>query len=185
MAYQDIPLATDQLSQSQSDIRGNFSWLATNGIANLTPTYLLFPVQGSDPTVSSGQIALYSKTVSGNADLFTKNASGTVVDWSKGATSATSGSNGWTYLPSGALMTWGRSAIPVGGSVSIVFNGSGGLGSFPGFVTNSCVTITQGVNNALPANPIFISAYTASGGSGGFTAQSTTTYNFFWTAVGI
>ena len=61
MAYQpNIPNASDQFSQSQMDIQGNFQSL--NPVFMGINNYLYLPVQGSGPTTSGTQVALYAKT---------------------------------------------------------------------------------------------------------------------------
>src|SRR5215475_2350101 len=101
----NIPQATDALSQSQADILANFQALDSlfdGGVQN----FVLFPVQTSDPTTSSTEVALYSKidSATSNQELFfRRTSSGQTIDCT-GSNQATSG---WSYLPSGLLIKWG------------------------------------------------------------------------------
>lgn len=129
MAYQpNIPHANDQFSQSQMDIQGNFQALYPifMGVNN----YLYLPVQGSDPTTSASQVALYCKTgIEGTPQLFFRNASSGAVFEATGTLAA---SNGWSFLPSGMLIKWGTATVtrgilntvsfPVGGTIPVFQN---------------------------------------------------------------
>lgn len=99
MAYlPNIPAATDVISQSQSQIQGNFQALAPFGAG-----YVQLSQQATNPAVAGTNIALFQASTGG---VSLKNAAGTVVDFTTKAT----GSNGWTRLPSGILIQWAQLA---------------------------------------------------------------------------
>lgn len=201
----NIPQSTDQLSISQGNLLNNMGILgaiagnATANSASLNPTvgfnFTNFALQSNAPATGANQMALYTYTNPNTTkqELYIQRQSTAAGVPATPASipmtaAAVSGNRGWTYLPSGALMIWGQSAI-VGGGTAILFNnaGSGGINSFPGFTLNSSLNITIGVNSSpsLPLSGIYLSAFTPTGSSGGFTAVSNQTYTFFWSAVGI
>jgi hypothetical protein len=132
----NIPQPTDKLSISQGQILGNFTVLgaiAGNGTASSSSindnpgqsgfNWIYFANQTSIPPVgslfTSGSVALYSApdTFSTQNELYVNklNKSGIVqVPLSASILGAVatpgSGSQGWTYLPSGVMIMWGTFA---------------------------------------------------------------------------
>ncbi len=131
MSYQqNIPAATDVKSQSQADIQGNFQAIktlidvnhVTFGAANqgkhdkvsfpLTSTSPVAPVflateEGLynlvNATTSKNELYVHRQTVDAATDIpFTASVLSN--------TAVASSDNGWTYLPSGVLLKWGRTA---------------------------------------------------------------------------
>lgn len=150
MVYQpNIPMETDQISQSQSDIQGNFQALDPfiNGIFNL-------PVQGSFP--ATGNNVIFSKLYNGNIEVFIQNPSG-----SKQipiTAQFVAGNAGWTYLPSGMLMCWNQGTIGAGNAtVTVLFNT---VPSFPGFTTSSLSIQLTRVHNTTSTNFIQLDSFT-------------------------
>lgn len=130
MAYQpNIPRATDQLSQSQADIEGNFQAIQqlidinhvdfSDGINYGKHNFVSFVQQGSDPTTSSTEVAMYSKVVGGIVTLFVRPASNgtpqpfnfpiTTQNITITGTGSTATMNMMT-LPNGKLLCWGKSS---------------------------------------------------------------------------
>ena len=119
MAYQStIPLATDFLKNSQSDIQGNFMALASfgNGYCDLPvqasqpPTLSLASITDSalycfvNPTTAVNELYLQKQINGGQAQIAMTAASmSTIVN--SGCV------NGWSYLPSGLLIKWGKVAM--------------------------------------------------------------------------
>lgn len=137
MAFQpNIPLATDQLSQSQLDIQGNFQALDPifNGINN----FLLLPIQGSAPATSGTQVALYSKTgITTNQELFFRRISnGAEIDFT-GSLQAT---DGWSRLPSGILIKWGTATVTRNALTTVTFPTAG---TIPAFAATYMVSAVQ------------------------------------------
>jgi hypothetical protein len=119
MAYNpNIPQPTDQLSQSQADILGNFTALSPflNAVTNFAT---VFPPLGAPPTTSASQVALFSQLdSSGNQQLYYEPvSSGTAIN----LTGALKATNGWAYLPSGILIKWGTITCPVNTLTTITF----------------------------------------------------------------
>lgn len=121
MAYNaNIPQPGDLLSQSQGQILANFQALA--GAATSTLPYVLLPIQGSDPVVSTTQMALYTKTSSiagyGQPAMFIERASGdtklpnpvefTSYVYGQAIVNILNNSCGFTILPSGLLIAFGN-----------------------------------------------------------------------------
>lgn len=130
MAYNaNIPMPTDQLSQSQADLLGNFQALST--LINVNHVdfasadqgkhkWVTFPVQAGSPPIAfgAGEVALYSflNPITSQNELYvnkTNQATVTQIPGTASILSVTSnpGNNvsGWTYLPSGILLKWGNS----------------------------------------------------------------------------
>ena len=113
-AYNDTPLSTDRISNTQAPIRENFQSLSTVlGINHVVPitgadagkhTFLQLPEQGAAPATAVNEGALYSAVgaVSTVTELcFRRENSGTVIPFTKGSAS-------YTRLPSGLLLRWGN-----------------------------------------------------------------------------
>lgn len=161
MAYQyNIPLATDQLSKSQSDIQGNFNALgviAGNGAtasSSLNGTvgfnYVYFASQaGTIPPITfpANNVGLYSAnyptTGTPANDLYINKtlggASGTVVQIPSTASILSStyvlgnASNGWTFYPSGLLELWVTDSTSVTSRNTLFTINYPSPAAFPGF----------------------------------------------------
>ena len=136
MAWQpSIPLATDQADVSQADIQGNF--MALDPIFNGINNFIILPVQGANPTTSSGQVSLFSKNDGfGNPQLFYGPPSSASPVSLTGSGQAT---NGWARLPSNILIKWGTINVPINTLTTVTFP----AGSIPAFVTTFYVTASQ------------------------------------------
>lgn len=115
-----IPQSSDIPSQSQSQILTNFSQLNTifgnnhyefnnATVANRGKhKFVSMPAQGSDPATSSSEMALYTKIVSGNTELFVRRESnGTVVQLTGPASTTIPAQNGSVFIDGGVIMKWG------------------------------------------------------------------------------
>jgi len=120
MAYNaNIPQATDQISQSQADLLANFQALSVIA-TNRLPYLILGPQQVSDPTVTGTQMALYTKTsaLTSQPEMFIERQSGSstvpnpIEFTSYGTSSSGLNTHGFTRLPSGILIKWGRVNAP-------------------------------------------------------------------------
>lgn len=162
MAYQNnIPRASDALSQSQIDIQNNFGAIQT--LVNVDHVdfassdqgkhkKVTFPVQSAAPAFSIGEIGVYNLLYAPLAQnhLFIQPASGAAFPMT--ASGIPGGSNsGWTYLPSGALMVWGIGFIPAGpGSLVVLYSS---VPTFPGFTTaTSFPQLTVRASGTSPAS---------------------------------
>ena len=143
MAYQPtIPLATDQLSQSQGDIQGNFialsSWVQTDHVNFNTPNagqhnFVTMPQQSVDPAITgtATDLRTYNKAYNAGVDPSNRNeiylqrmdgSPSIPITASKSSTGL--GSVGYSYLPSGVIVKWGAGTC-VAGTVVINTNGNG------------------------------------------------------------
>lgn len=140
MAYNaNIPAPTDQLSQSQADLLGNFQAIQTLIDVNHVDfasadqgkhKWVTFPVQTPSPPIAfgAGELALYSflNPVTSKNELYINKLNQvtvTQIPTTASILSVTSnpGNNvsGWSYLPSGVLLKWGNSTA--NGSTAVVF----------------------------------------------------------------
>lgn len=130
MPYQpNIPAATDILSQSQSDIQGNFQAIQTlidvNHYDFASPLqgkhmFSSYPVQSGSPGTSATEVAVFSRTstLTTEPELCVQFLSnGSVVEM----TSAELTANGWTYLPSGVLLKWGGASAAGAGLNTLTY----------------------------------------------------------------
>lgn len=116
MALVDVPKPGQTLNDTQNPIRQNF--LTTNTAFSVNHVdynladqgkhkFVTMPRQGAAPATVGTDVALYSKVggVSAVSELaFRRQGNGTEVLF----TEARQNQNGWTRLPSGIIMAWGR-----------------------------------------------------------------------------
>jgi hypothetical protein len=147
------PLAGDLLSQSQSDIEGNFQALGSMLDAN-SPTVKLTPL-GVPLAAIPGQMQLYAVTdpTTGHPQIYIEREQGAIEQPTTINLTASNKTDaaGWTYLPSGMLLFWGSIAPGALSPVNVAFADGG--------FDNSCfsvvVTPTQGgTRNWCDANSI-------------------------------
>ncbi len=115
MPYQDIPLPTDQLDDSQGDIRGNFQEIQNLLIQNHfdfgTPNFgkhkeVILPENGAPTPTLINEANIYSDLngLTGQTELWwQRENNGDRVSF----TAMSPIANGWCYLPSGILLQWG------------------------------------------------------------------------------
>ena len=127
-----IPLATDRLSSSQNDLLNNFTAIKAlvdvnhetfaNGVSpEGKHKFVTMPEQGAAPATLANEGALYTKVgaTSAVAELFfRRESSGDEIGFTEG----TLANNGWTRLPCGLLVKWGK----VGTPVNFALNGAPG-----------------------------------------------------------
>lgn len=188
-AYQLIPLATDQLSQSQSQILNNFTAIKglididhvdfANGTNYGKHNKVTLPVQATMPTFLSGELGLYNLLpispypITGVDELFINKivSGGAAVQIPLTASilstnNAPSGSNNnWTYLPSGILLKWSQVVIATNTSnLLITFTVNAAIPAFKGLLG---VIATQNFSGAPSAtllqNIISVGNYATTG----------------------
>lgn len=142
--FNNIPQPNDQLSNSQPDLLTNFAsiqslvdvnhydfsssnygkhmWVSLPSQSNVPPTGSAFAatevgLYNSLNPVTNQQELYINKTLAGP---ITVNIPATASILSTNATPA-SGTQGWTYLPSGILMKWGTIPLSTGTPVTITF----------------------------------------------------------------
>lgn len=133
MAYNaNIPQATDQISQSQSDILANFQALS-GAASNTLPYLLLGPEQVSAPVTSSTQMSIFEKTGANTLRpelAIGQPSSGDIVEFTEwGQDTTTSG--GYTRFPSGVLFKWGTVSTASSSSSMITFPVNTGAAGMP------------------------------------------------------
>jgi hypothetical protein len=118
MAYSpNIPLANEKLSQSQPNILNNFAAIAN--VLNPDNGTIKLPIQIAAQGTAAGQISLYSKTGNGVPavqSLFWREANnGPEHDMA----SCMPAANGWTILPSGKMIQWGKANVGGASTVAL------------------------------------------------------------------
>lgn len=168
MAYNaNIPMATDQLSQSQLDIQQNFQALKALIDVNHVDfaagdegkhKWITLPSQGAIPPAGSGflagELALYNATspVTSQPELYiNKTNQATVVQVPSTASILSTNSApgpataGWTYIPSGLLLKWGTVTLGGVGAQIINFPVSGTIPVFTQVIQGQLTIYTGGV----------------------------------------
>lgn len=134
MTYNNnIPQATDDPSQSQGQLLGNFAALDTYTQVDHVPlndpdqgkhAHSTYPEQASDPVTGANEVALYSKeytmTVSAVPTTFTNlffapEGAGTVGTFGGPSLLATAG---YTFIPGGLLVQWNTVSASSGSNVT-------------------------------------------------------------------
>ena len=181
----NIPQPGDNPSGSQDQILQNFQVLntafsqdhgaynsGTQGQHNQV-TFPIGPLVGQPFTYLAGQIGLQNLNQAPTArpDIWMSRglaAAFPITGYTMGGTNA---GNGWTYIPSGLLMAWGRSTTGASDHVTITYATE--LTNFPGFSTA----------NAFPQ----LTRLSGAGGSTNFvtlTAYNQTTFQVYASAGG-
>ena len=123
----DIPQPTDDPSQSQGQILGNFQGI--NTLVNVNHVdfdeadegkhkFLQMPEQAAAPATAANEAGLFAQESSLTAVtelVFRRESSGTEIEF----TGLLANTNGWTRLPSGILLKWGSGSGS--GAVTVVF----------------------------------------------------------------
>lgn len=115
MTFQsNIPLSTDLISVSQTDIKNNFQSIGTTFPVNHVDfndsgagkhKYVEMPVQGSNPAGAASEFTLFCKSNGSTNELFyLRNAEATAYQLSGKNPSAAA--NGYTFLPGNLLLQW-------------------------------------------------------------------------------
>ena len=151
MPYQpNIPQATDQLSQSQSDLLGNFQALQTLIDVNHVDfasgdqgkhQFVELVANGSAPAFTSTETGFYNKIPASPYPLTTKNETFIHANLNSGAADIPMSASilststpaaltaGWTYLPSGLIMKW-SSNVTITGYATVTFPTGGAIPAF-------------------------------------------------------
>lgn len=155
---QNIPQATDQISDSQNDLLNNFQSIKTlidvNHVTFDDPNegkhaFVEMPQQVAAPATALGEVGLYclASAYGANAPtlVYRKENSGTAVE----IASANLANPGWTFLPSGLLLKWGAAnAVAANGAGVVVYPAGAGIPAF-GTVYATYLMATGGNNNSI------------------------------------
>lgn len=135
MAYNaSIPNANDLLSQSQGQIKDNFTAIGTMmAPIDVAPNggFFKFPVGGVDPAAIAQTPLMYAKVgTSAESELFIQRetasaypANQKIFQWTAYGTDTgfTGIATGWTILPSGLMLKWGKFTIAIGATTASNF----------------------------------------------------------------
>ncbi len=168
LAYNDTPLSTDQINQTQAPIRTNFlnirTLLGVNhvdfaDVDNGKHKFVTFPLQVAAPVFLAGEVGLYNQAAVAPFGTFNElfihklTTQGTATADIPFTASILSTSNplpatnsdGWTYLPSGLILQWKHTGAVAGSNLAI---------PFPITFPNQCIFAqVSGSNPTPPAQP--------------------------------
>jgi hypothetical protein len=124
---------------------------ANSGIHNV----IHFNTQSGDPGVTvpaTGQ--LYTKTVSGDQQLFYETGLG-VISQLSGPTTPSAATNGYVYLPGGILLQWGTIGVNASGAYTPVTFATSNI-VFPNNCFNVVLTMINNQGTGPSANSLFV-----------------------------
>lgn len=198
-----IPQDTDQVSVSQGDLLKNFganqTFVDNNhidyGNADAGKHFFIqMPVMGGaawptvlnpTPTVAATEIALYNANAAPTnvPDIWLKRGVATAYPMTGYVLGGTNAGNGWTYLPSGLLMAWGRSTT--GGSNNVTITYAAQLTNFPGFTTaNAFPQLTRISGAGTSSNFVTLTNYTQTTFQV-YSSAGDNSVQFAWLVIGI
>lgn len=191
-----VPQAAQLIKVTQAPILSNFQaineLITVNHVGFNDPinygkhTFTTFPLQSVNPSTSSTDIALFTKSAStsNGIEIFYRYPSnGTVYQLTGGGTTSLAATNGYCYLTSTLLMKWGLASINTTGSTVVSFPTAGGIPAF----TTVCnfVQYTPAANYTMNSNGPWISTFNTT--SFTFNAPSGGTFcnQIYWFAIGV
>jgi hypothetical protein len=206
VAYNDTPLASQRIKDTQAPIRSNFLSIQTAESVNHVPIedpsgnqgkhkYLQIPdVQGSNVATALGEVAVFTKTgLTAVPALFFRGQSNATVpsggftEYQGGPGSAVSG---WTRLASGILLKWafvapslpnpGTVTFPVGATIPVftdVFQVQLTMFSGPSSDPNTFVYV---LGNPTPPNTVGFRVWQTAR-----TTANNTASQFYYLAIGV
>ena len=151
----NVPLSGQTLGNTRVPINTNFSVISDAFMVDHVPynaplaqqgkhNKVTMPVQGAPPVTNASEIALFSRTstLSTVPEMaFIRANSGVITEF----TSALAANEGWTRLPSGILLKWGRVSPGVAGISTYTFP----VGpTIPAFANIFTVQLTTAYSNA-------------------------------------
>lgn len=158
MPLNNVPQAGQSLLQTRDAIANNFTTIDTaftidhvsyNNANQGKHNQITFPAHtGSLPFVA-GEIGLFNQNQAptGKPDIWLqRGVSAPYPMTGYDFTGSLNNTVGWSYLPSGLKIIWGRNTITAGGQRFIQFAnaGLGGIATFPGFSSFvGCPTVTR------------------------------------------
>jgi hypothetical protein len=191
----NIPQASDVPATSQGQLLANFQTLQTylnlnhDNIVGGTGKhkFVTLPVQGVDPATAAGEMALYTKNVTGVPHLFLRpQNSVAAIDMT---TQFLGNENGWALLPGGLILKWGKQSVGLSGDNIFAYPVGATIPVFSTVFTAQ-VSVWRNINPANDvdvairitdfSNPVQLRIYGSHRTTTG--AASTT---FTWLAIGI
>lgn len=164
MAYQLIPNASDRIDQSQAQLKENFTQIktlidvnhVTFGAAGQGKHALVtFPNLAAPAAPAGNDINIYNATVGGNPELNIYKTGGSAIPFTQ---SASAGTSGWTYLPSGMKIVWGQDTIAGATSTKTTLFSS--VAGFPGFTGAALSIQLTRIHNATSQNFTQLESFT-------------------------
>lgn len=191
----DIPISGESLGSTRDRIRGNFqenaavfaiNHVAFNTLGKGKHKFLQMPNQASAPATLANEAGFYSKvgTNPAESNLFFRGENNgfeyqlTRANQANIATFSTA--TGWTYLPGGLIMQWGKQAGSSANTIPV---------TFPIMFTNPAYSV-QVIPERAASNPgdsTLTVIVTGSVSPSGFTignVGSHTMVNWYWIAIG-
>jgi hypothetical protein len=191
----NIPQPTDDPSQSQNQILENFQVLDAAFTINHGPyngpnegkhLQLTMPTKANPAyTYLAGEIGLQVRNAlpSSQADIWLTRGAGVTYPMTGYKDGGTNVANGWTYLPSGVLIAWGRATIPAG---VLVVTYAAELTNFPGFSTFWGPPQLTLINAAATAtNFLYLQAFTQTTFTVRTNAATGAANDVSWMAIGL
>ncbi len=191
----NIPQAAQKISATQAPIENNF--LSISELINVNHvgfsdsvnfgmhTYLSLPSQGSNPTTSASEMAVFCAPSSGVNPYeiyYRYPSSGTIVQLSGSGTGTGAATSGYAYLSSTVFLKWGTATGIATGTNFITFPTGGGLPVFSS--TPYQIYYTQ----ASVASSYLIQSYISASSTTQFTLQvpsSGFATSIYWLALGV
>jgi hypothetical protein len=136
----NIPQSGQTLGNSQSQVLNNFTnYFNTMSVNHVAPNnsgagkhnLAELVVQAQSPATAAAEVAIYSRSPSGTADLYlqaqSQLANATDIQMSRLDEGIKTGSAGWTFLPGGMIMQWGSCVLAAAGQLAVVYTTQGGV----------------------------------------------------------
>jgi hypothetical protein len=188
----NIPQPTQKKSQTQKSILGNFHAIKELIDINHVDfsndnygkhTFLTLPAQGSAPTTTATQMALYAAAIAdpnGMEIFYRYPSSGAIGQLTSLGGPALNSANGYCYLGGSVLMKWGLATGLVLGDNIITFPVAVGT---PVFTTVSIVQSSPAIGSVAIGNGAFIKTITTTTFTINF--PSTVITSVYWYAIGV
>lgn len=198
MALIDVPLTGQTLNTTRPLIRANFQTIDSaflvdhvdyNTVGAGKHEKVTFVPNASVKTFAAGEIGLFNDTsaLTTRPEIFLqRDATGVGVLYPMTGY-VLSGTQGWTYLPSGILMIWGRNVINPGQQKTITYGSTagGGITGFPGFLTQATPMVVRLRTGAQGGEFVYVDTTSSLTQLVVDTSGANTNYQFFWQAIGI
>lgn len=194
MALNDTPQAGQSLNVTQNPIRQNFITIdtafsidhAAYGSANVGKhNKISFPLQAAAPAFIANEIGLFNQNAAptNRPDIWMARGAAAAIPITGYVLGGTNAGNGWTYLPSGLLMAWGRSTTGAATNVTITYANE--LTNFPGFTTvNAFPQLTRISGAGTSTNFVTLTAYNQTTFQV-YSSAAGTQVQFAWLVIGI
>lgn len=154
MALINTPNAGQTLAQTRPDINANFANIDTQfavdhvdyNTAGAGKHEKVTLVNNAAATFAAGEMGMFNKTAAptGIPDIWLARGTTAAFPMTGYVLGGTDAANGWTYLPSGLKMAWGKSTT--GGSTNKTIIYANELTNFPGFTNANVPQVTRIAN---------------------------------------